>query len=54
LRIKIIEGKGLGGFDSNGKSDPYVKVKQNGKKLGRSETIKSTVNPTWNFILSPF
>lgn len=49
--MKVIEGKGLGAFDSNGKSDPYVKIKCNGKNLGRSQIIKNTLNPVWNYVL---
>jgi len=46
--ITIVEGKGLGGFDSNGKSDPYVKIRLNGLKIGKeskTNIIKCTINP---------
>ena len=41
-------------FDSNGKSDPYVKVMLNGLKVGKenkTNVIKCTLNPYWNFVI---
>lgn len=55
LRITFIEGKDLMAADSNGKSDPYVKVVgpqpniYNIPKKGfKTHTIKKTLNPVWN------
>jgi hypothetical protein len=31
-----------------GKSDPYAKVFLNGREVGKTQTIKKTLNPVWN------
>lgn len=46
--ITIKNGSGLGVFDSNGKSDPYCKLKLNNKKIFKTQTIKKTLDPVWN------
>ncbi|XP_068508817.1 double C2-like domain-containing protein beta [Syngnathus scovelli] len=52
LQCCIIKAKGLKPMDSNGLSDPYVKLHllpgaSKSNKL-RTKTLKNTLNPTWN------
>ena len=47
LKIELRKATGLRAMDNNGKSDPYVVVKANGKNA-RSKVIKETVDPEWN------
>eukprot|EP00741_Cyanophora_paradoxa_P008963 tig00001415_g8676.t1 len=49
LALTIISGSALPARDSNGKSDPYCVVKYGGKDIGKSEVVKSTINPMWNY-----
>jgi len=49
--ITIISAKNLPSADSNGLSDPYVTigiVGQKSKSKLKTQTIKKTLNPTWN------
>eukprot|EP00825_Cyclidium_porcatum_P030024 TRINITY_DN31903_c0_g1_i2.p1 TRINITY_DN31903_c0_g1~~TRINITY_DN31903_c0_g1_i2.p1 ORF type:complete len:235 (-),score=62.83 TRINITY_DN31903_c0_g1_i2:267-971(-) len=46
--VTIKSATQLGSFDSNGKSDPYCKLKINGKKVFKTQTIKKTLDPVWN------
>lgn len=46
--ISVERGEGLGSFDLNGKSDPYVIVSWNGSEVGRTEVQKATLDPKWN------
>ncbi|KAK0546129.1 Tricalbin-2 [Tilletia horrida] len=48
LTLTIVSAKNLRAADRNGKSDPYVKYRLNGKEVAKSKTIKKTVNPEWN------
>ncbi|KAF8320471.1 tricalbin [Clavulina sp. PMI_390] len=48
LRVDVISAAGLRAADRGGKSDPYAQFVLNGQKVFKSETIKKTVNPTWN------
>lgn len=48
LRVNVIGAKNLLAADRGGKSDPNVTFSLNGRKVFKSETIKKTVNPTWN------
>ena len=47
VTIKLDSATGLKAADSNGKSDPYAKLKM-GKKEYTSRTEKKTVSPVWN------
>lgn len=44
-----MRAENLGSFDVGGKSDPYVKIKLNGKKIGRTNTVMLDLNPTYNY-----
>jgi len=46
LILEIIEATNLPAFDDNGKSDPYVKVKDSHIK---TNVIDKELNPKWNF-----
>ncbi|KAE8225894.1 hypothetical protein CF319_g1436 [Tilletia indica] len=48
LTVTILSAKNLRAADRNGKSDPYVKYRLNGKEVGKTKTIKKTLNPEWN------
>lgn len=48
LGIEILNCTNLRSADMNGKSDPYVFFKDNGKALARSKTVRRTLNPTFN------
>ena len=48
LDIFLKEGKNLAVRDSNGLSDPYVKVLLNGSNVYKSKTILKNLNPQWN------
>jgi hypothetical protein len=47
LAVLVKEGKNLAAADVNGKSDPYVVVKYNGKK-NKTDVRKETLDPVWN------
>ena len=47
LHVYLDKGVDLKSMDSNGKSDPYVKLTINGKEK-KSKTIKKTLNPVWD------
>jgi hypothetical protein len=47
-RIYVVSAKGLANADTFGKSDPFVKVWFNGRKLGLTKVIQDTLNPVWN------
>ena len=51
FKFHIIEAINLPAVDSNGKSDPYIKIysiSENKYKIGRTKTIKKTLDPVWN------
>jgi Ca2+-dependent lipid-binding protein len=48
LSIDIVRASGLLSKDSNGKSDPFVKVYLNGEEFYHTKTKKKTLNPEWN------
>jgi hypothetical protein len=51
LKVTIVQASDLINQDFVGKSDPYVIVKFN-DKVARSETIRETLEPFWNFIVN--
>ncbi|KAJ1979531.1 Tricalbin-2, partial [Dimargaris verticillata] len=48
LYVSIIEAENLPGVDSNGLSDPYVRVRAHGKSVHKTRVQKKTVNPKWD------
>ncbi|KAK0530378.1 Tricalbin-2 [Tilletia horrida] len=48
LTLTIVSAQNLRAADRNGKSDPYVKYRLNGKEVGKTKTIKKNCNPEWN------
>jgi len=48
LHVSVIEAKDLIAVDSNGLSDPYVKVMRGSKLIGKTKVVKKNLNPTWN------
>jgi len=47
LQVTIIGGRDLAAKDIGGTSDPYVKLKWQGKEY-RTERVNKSLNPTWN------
>lgn len=47
-RLYVISAKGLANADVFGKSDPFVKIWFNGRKLGFTRVISDTLDPVWN------
>ena len=47
LRVKLSYAVGLKSMDSNGYSDPYVKLKL-GKETKKSTIVKKSLNPRWD------
>ena len=47
LRVSVQCARHLPAGDSNGSSDPYVVIKIGDTEIGRTETIKGTLDPTW-------
>ena len=47
LVINEINGEGLLSMDSNGSSDPYLKIVQGEVLLCRTPVIKTSLNPSW-------
>ncbi|KAJ1651641.1 Tricalbin-2 [Dispira simplex] len=47
LSITVIKAQNLDAADSNGLSDPYVRVRQGSKTLFKSKVHKKTLNPVW-------
>ncbi|ODV60919.1 lipid-binding protein [Ascoidea rubescens DSM 1968] len=47
LTVTVLNGRNLISADRNGKSDPFVEVRLNGKKYLKTKTIKKTLNPDW-------
>lgn len=50
LNVNVIDANNLPAGDSNGKSDPYVKLYLNTDKdsFFKSKKVKKTLDPTWN------
>uniref|UniRef100_H2XTS3 C2 domain-containing protein n=1 Tax=Ciona intestinalis TaxID=7719 RepID=H2XTS3_CIOIN len=48
LHIKLIGGEGLAARDSNGLSDPYVKIRINNRTVYKSKCCKLTLDPRWD------
>ncbi|CAD5206027.1 unnamed protein product [Bursaphelenchus okinawaensis] len=48
LRVRIKEGHGLVIRDASGSSDPYVRVKYNGRNIYKTNTIFKNLNPQWD------
>ena len=51
LRVKLSYAVGLKSADSNGYSDPYVKLSL-GKQTFKSSTVKKSLNPRWDELFS--
>ncbi|BFZ55473.1 Tricalbin-2 [Savitreella phatthalungensis] len=51
LRIHLHAANDLKDLDVVGKPDPYVSVLVNGKRSGRTVTVKNEFNPVWNEIV---
>ncbi|CAO2162917.1 unnamed protein product [Urochloa humidicola] len=47
LTVRVLEARNLRAMDSNGFSDPYVKL-QLGKQRFKTKVIKMNLNPTWD------
>lgn len=48
LHVRVVRARGLTAMDVGGTSDPYVDVSLgHGKPVGRTPTIKSTLDPVW-------
>lgn len=47
LVVELIEARSLSPCDLNGWSDPFAKIYIDSKKIGKSSTIKRTLNPQW-------
>lgn len=48
LETRILSASKLRGVESDGTSDPYVRVFLNNKKLYKTKTIQGTIEPIWN------
>lgn len=48
LSLEILNASDLLSMDSNGKSDPFVKVYLNGESFFKTKTKKKTLDPEWN------
>ncbi|ORX90809.1 C2 calcium-dependent membrane targeting, partial [Basidiobolus meristosporus CBS 931.73] len=48
LTVTIVQAKDLVAADSNGLSDPYVRVRSGRKALYKTKAIKKTLEPKWN------
>lgn len=51
LIVQVIEARNLLAMDSNGLSDPYVKV-QLGRQRAKTKVVKKSLNPIWDEELS--
>uniref|UniRef100_A0A0E0EMN4 C2 and GRAM domain-containing protein n=1 Tax=Oryza meridionalis TaxID=40149 RepID=A0A0E0EMN4_9ORYZ len=47
LNVRVIEARNLRAMDSNGFSDPYVKL-QLGKQRFKTKVVKKNLNPAWD------
>lgn len=47
LVIHEINGESLLSMDSNGSSDPYLKIVQGEVLLSKTHVFKNSLNPTW-------
>ena len=48
VHLDLVKAKDLDNEDKKGKSDPYAVIKY-GKQKAKTNTIKNTLNPQWNF-----
>ena len=48
LKLNLVSGSHLLSADRNGKSDPFVEVYVNNKRMFKSKIIKKTLDPVWN------
>ncbi|SCV04886.1 LANO_0G13586g1_1 [Lachancea nothofagi CBS 11611] len=48
LKLNVISAEGLPSHDRNNKSDPFVVIKVDGSKVGKTDVIKKTLSPVWN------
>eukprot|EP01119_Soliformovum_irregulare_P004863 TRINITY_DN16023_c0_g1_i1.p1 TRINITY_DN16023_c0_g1~~TRINITY_DN16023_c0_g1_i1.p1 ORF type:complete len:325 (+),score=41.68 TRINITY_DN16023_c0_g1_i1:44-1018(+) len=52
LKITVVDGRSLSRKDSNGFSDPYVKVIDAPEVKDKCPPVMKTLNPTWNYTFS--
>lgn len=50
LECTIVLGSGLMSADSNGKLDPYCKIIVDGEQVAKTDKIKRTLDPKWNYL----
>ncbi|KRH93998.1 Ca2+-dependent lipid-binding protein CLB1/vesicle protein vp115/Granuphilin A [Pseudoloma neurophilia] len=48
LEIRVLNAFKIRGVESDGTSDPYVKVYLNNKKILKTKFLQGTINPVWN------
>ncbi|SCU97823.1 LAFA_0G13520g1_1 [Lachancea sp. 'fantastica'] len=48
LKLNIISASDLPSHDRNNKSDPFVEIKVDGKRVEKTEVIKKNLSPVWN------
>ncbi|CDK25376.1 unnamed protein product [Kuraishia capsulata CBS 1993] len=48
LHLEILDAADLKAADSNGKSDPVLKILVNGTEAYETKVVKKTLSPTWN------
>ncbi|CEP61687.1 Tcb3p LALA0_S03e08548g [Lachancea lanzarotensis] len=48
LKLNIISASDVPSHDRNNKSDPFVEIKVDGRRVEKTEVIKKTLSPVWN------
>jgi Ca2+-dependent lipid-binding protein len=48
LKVRAIEAKDIVAKDTNGKSDPYLALRVDGKTFSKTKVKPKTLNPVWN------
>lgn len=54
ILVEIVGAQNLIAADSSGTSDPFVKVKLNGKTIHQTKVIKRSLDPIWNLSTKSF